>query len=83
MQGVAGVVVEPGDDLGVGAGCAVGLGESGVGEVGLPALVGLLGHHHHLTLSRGTINRILIRAGPRSSYIRFEVRSPPIRRSVG
>lgn len=34
----AGVVVEPGDDLGVAAG-----GESVVGEVGLPGLVGLFG----------------------------------------
>ena len=35
---VAGVVVEPGEDLDVGA-----VGEAVVGEVGLPALVGLLG----------------------------------------
>jgi len=42
-QGVAGVVIEPGQDLGVGAGSAVWSGESVVGEVGLPALVGLLG----------------------------------------
>jgi hypothetical protein len=34
-EGVAGVVVEPGEDLGVGA-----VGEGPVGEVGLPALVG-------------------------------------------
>ena len=39
VEGVAGVVVEPGDDLGVGAGAAVGSGESVVGEVGLPGLV--------------------------------------------
>ena len=37
-QGVAGVVVEPGEDLDVGA-----VGEAVVGEVGLPGLVGLLG----------------------------------------
>jgi hypothetical protein len=43
VQGVAGVVVEPGDDLGVGARSAVGSGEPVVGEVGLPGLVGLLG----------------------------------------
>ncbi len=43
VQGVAGVVVEPGDDLGVRAGGAVGVGEPVVGEVGLPGLVGLLG----------------------------------------
>ncbi|MDZ4235168.1 MAG: hypothetical protein U1C73_15725, partial [Dietzia sp.] len=37
-QGVAGVVVEPGEELGVAA-----IGEAVVGEVGLPGLVGLLG----------------------------------------
>ena len=37
-QGVAGVVVEPGEDLDVDAG-----GEAVVGEVGLPGLVGLVG----------------------------------------
>jgi hypothetical protein len=42
-EGVAGVVVEPGQDLAVRARSAVGSGESVVGEVGLPALVGLLG----------------------------------------
>jgi hypothetical protein len=36
VQGLAGVVVEPGDELDVGAG-----GEAVVDEVGLPALVGL------------------------------------------
>jgi hypothetical protein len=40
---VAGVVVEPGQDLGVRSGVAVGASESTVGEVGLPGLVGLLG----------------------------------------
>jgi hypothetical protein len=35
VQGVAGVVVQPGEDLGVG-----GVGEPVVGEVGLPGLVG-------------------------------------------
>ena len=40
VQGVAGAVVEPTDDLHVGAGSAVGAGESVVGEVGLPGLVG-------------------------------------------
>ena len=34
-QGVAGVVIDPAQDLDVGA-----VGEAGVGEVGLPALVG-------------------------------------------
>jgi hypothetical protein len=38
VQGVAGVVVEPGDDLGVGAG-----GQPVVGEVRLPGLIGHLG----------------------------------------
>ena len=37
-QGVAGVVVEPGEDLDVGA-----VGEAVVGEVGLPGFVGLFG----------------------------------------
>jgi len=41
-EGVSAVVVEPGQDLGVGAGSAVGAGEPVVGEVGLPALVGLV-----------------------------------------
>jgi hypothetical protein len=43
VQGVAGVVVEPGDDLHVGTGGAVGVGEPVVGEVGLPGLVRLVG----------------------------------------
>jgi hypothetical protein len=38
-----GVVVDPGQDLDVGAGTAVGSGQPVMGEVGLPALVGLLG----------------------------------------
>ena len=37
-EGVAGVVVEPGEDLGVGA-----VGESPVGEIGLPGFVWLFG----------------------------------------
>ncbi len=37
-QGVAGVVIEPGEDLGVAA-----IGEGPLGEVGLPGFVGLLG----------------------------------------
>jgi len=44
-----------------------------------------LTHHHHIALSRATINRILTRAGrvipepkkrPRSSYIRFQASQP-------
>jgi hypothetical protein len=42
-QGVAGAVVQPGQDLGVRAGSAITAGESVVGEVGLPALVRLVG----------------------------------------
>jgi hypothetical protein len=38
VQGVAGVVVEPGDGLGVAA-----VSEPVVGEVGLPGFVGLFG----------------------------------------
>jgi hypothetical protein len=41
-QGVAGAVVEPGDDLDIDARSPVGAGESVVGEVGLPGLVGSL-----------------------------------------
>ena len=37
-QGLAGVVIQPGEDLGAGP-----VGEPIVGEVGLPALVGLVG----------------------------------------
>jgi len=40
LQGVAGAVVEPADDLDVRAGSAVGMGEPVVGEVGLPGFVG-------------------------------------------
>jgi hypothetical protein len=40
---VAGVVVDEAQDLGVTAGPAVGAGEPVVGEVGLPAFVGLFG----------------------------------------
>jgi hypothetical protein len=43
VQDVAGVVVQPGDDLGVVAGCAARVGQAVVGEVGLPGLVGLVG----------------------------------------
>ncbi|WP_264033155.1 hypothetical protein, partial [Mycobacterium fragae] len=37
-DGVAGVVIDPAQDLGVGA-----IGEPPVGEVGLPAFIGLFG----------------------------------------
>lgn len=43
VQGVAGAVVEPADDFHAGAGSAVGAGESVVGEVRLPGLVGHYG----------------------------------------
>jgi hypothetical protein len=43
VQGAAGAVIQPGQDLDVGTGCAVQAGEAVVGEVGLPAFVGLLG----------------------------------------
>jgi len=39
VQGVAGAVVEPADDLDIGTWAAVGTGESVVGEVRLPGLV--------------------------------------------
>ena len=35
-----GAVIQPGQDLGVGAGSAVGPGEPDVGEVRLPTLIG-------------------------------------------
>ena len=41
VQRVAGVVIEPGDDLGAGAGSGAGAGgQAVVGEVGLSGLVG-------------------------------------------
>jgi hypothetical protein len=42
-EGVAGAVVEPAEDLHVGAGEPIVSGEAVVGEVGLPALVGEVG----------------------------------------
>jgi transposase InsO family protein len=58
-------------------------------EAGLDAGADTIGwhltHHHRVTLSRATINRILVRAGavtpdpskrPKSSYIRFEADQP-------
>ena len=58
-------------------------------ETGLDAGADTIGwhltHHHRVTLSRATINRILVRAGavtpdpskrPKSSYIRFEADQP-------
>jgi transposase InsO family protein len=58
-------------------------------EAGLDAGADTIGwhltHHHQVTLSRATINRILVRAGavspqpakrPRSSYIRFQADQP-------
>jgi hypothetical protein len=46
-QGVAGVVIQPGQDLGVGAGA-----QRVVGEVGLPHLVGLVGLEPDITRPR-------------------------------
>ena len=43
VQDQPGMVVQPGQDLGVAAGAAAGPGEPVVGEVGLPALVRQLG----------------------------------------
>ena len=51
-----------------------------------------LAHRHHTDLSRATIDRILVRAGavtpgrskrPKSSYLRFEPRSRPLRSGGG
>jgi transposase InsO family protein len=60
------------------------LSESGL-DAGADTLDWHLRHHHDTTLSRATINRILVRAGavtpdptkrPKSSYIRFEAAMP-------
>ena len=60
------------------------LEESGL-DAGADTLGWHLEHHHQATVSRSTINRILMRAGavtpdaskrPRSSYIRFEAEQP-------
>ena len=60
------------------------LEESGL-DAGADTIAWHLQHHHHGTLSRATINRILVRAGtitpdpskrPKSSYIRFEADQP-------
>jgi len=54
-------------------------------DAGADTLGWHLQHHHQVTLSRSTINRILMRAGavtpdaskrPKSSYIRFEAEQP-------
>lgn len=39
VEGVAGAVVEPADDLDAGAGAPVGAGQAVVGEVGLPGFI--------------------------------------------
>jgi hypothetical protein len=54
-QCVAGAVVEPGQDLGVGAWAAIGSGESVVGEVGLPGLV----RHPRLEADVGRLGALL------------------------
>ncbi len=60
------------------------LGESGL-DAGADTIGWHLQHRHKITLSRATINRILVRAGqvtpepskrPKSSYIRFEAEQP-------
>ena len=60
------------------------LGEAGL-DAGADTIGWHLSHHHALSLSRATINRILVRAGtvtpdpskrPKSSYIRFEADQP-------
>ncbi len=60
------------------------LAESGL-DAGAETIGWHLEHHHAVTLSRATINRILVRAGavipepakrPRSSYIRFQAEMP-------
>ena len=60
------------------------LTESGL-DAGADTIAWHLAHHHQVTLSRATINRLLVRAGavtpqpakrPRSSYVRFEAEQP-------
>jgi transposase InsO family protein len=60
------------------------LGEAGL-DAGADTIGWHLAHHHGTTVSRATINRILIRAGaitpdpskrPKSSYVRFEAEMP-------
>jgi transposase InsO family protein len=60
------------------------LAETGL-DAGADTIGWHLSHHHQVSLSRATINRILVRAGtvipapakrPRSSYIRFEAALP-------
>jgi transposase InsO family protein len=60
------------------------LAESGL-DAGADTIGWHLAHHHGTTLSRATLNRILVRAGtvipdpskrPKSSYIRFEADQP-------
>jgi transposase InsO family protein len=60
------------------------LAEAGL-DAGAETIGWHLAHHHDTTLSRSTINRILVRAGavtpepakrPRSSYLRFEADMP-------
>jgi len=65
---VAGAVVEPGQDLGVCAGSAVGSTGSVVGEIALP---GLVGHHGGLEADVGGLGFLLRLRG--HSPVRFEV----------
>lgn len=60
------------------------LSEAGL-DAGADTIGWHLAHHHRITLSRATINRLLVRAGavvpepakrPKSSYIRFEADQP-------
>lgn len=60
------------------------LSEAGL-DAGADTIGWHLAHHHQVTISRATINRILVRAGavtpepakrPKSSYIRFEAEQP-------
>ncbi len=63
VQGVAGAVVEPSDDLHVSAGSAVRTGEAVVGEVGLPGLV----RHRCLEADVGGLGSLLRLRGHKSS----------------
>ena len=80
--------VEPGGDPAghgrAGAAAAQATRRAGL-DAGADTIGWHLAHHHATTLSRATINRILVRAGvvtpepskrPKSSYIRFEAEQP-------
>ena len=63
-QGIAGAVIEPGQDLAVRAEGVVGVGEPIVGEVRLPALVGLVGFEPDVGALRALVRGGCDHTGP-------------------